>query len=344
MSKQSSRPEEIKKQTLEQAGQNLSSFCSLVKKVEFRSLFCSRKNTFMDNNTSHSLSPPFVNFKSISHMSIAVAVSILSPLAVVANGLVLAAIWRNPSLRTPSYVLLAGLALTDFGTGLISQPLYTIELMYFLDTRGSTVVTYAIVDGSVTFFSHSTIFIMTIMSVERWLHMARRSLISVRRACFIVVFLFLLPIPITVYRVFQRLRRAPTTVTDVISCSLVPILLTLTSVAYLQVFRIIRRHQHQIQANEMSQNFPQPAINLTKYKKSVFSILYILVVFSIGYVPVAICMGMSTVWMNELVALWVNISFVLMFLSSSLNPLLYLWRMKDIRNEVKLLVKRILHC
>lgn len=278
-------------------------------------------------------------------MSTAVAVSILSPLAVVANGLILAAIWRNPSLRTPSYVLLAGLALTDFGTGLISQPLYvTNELIYFLDPRGSTVVTYAMVDGSVTFFSHSTIFIMTIMSVERWLHMARRSLISVRRACFIVVFLFLLPIPITVYRVFQRLRRASTTVTDVISCSLVPFLLTLTSVAYLQVFRIIRRHQQQIQANEMSQNFPQRAINLTKYKKSVFSILYILVVFSIGYVPVAISMGISTVLMNELVALSINISFVLMFLSSSLNPLLYLWRMKDIRNEVKLLVKRILHC
>ena len=32
-----------------------------------------------------------------------------------------------------------------------------------------------------------------------------------------------------------------------------------------------------------------------------------------------------------------------MFLSASLNPLLYLWRMKDIRNEVKLLVKKILH-
>ena len=276
-------------------------------------------------------------------MSTAVAVSILSPLAVVANGLVLAAIWKNPSLRTPSYVLLAGLAFTDFGTGLISQPLYvTIELMYFLDPRGSTVVTYAMVDGSVTFFSHSTTFIMTIMSVERWLHVARRSLISVRRACFIVVFLFLLPIPITVYRVFQRLRRAPTTVADVISCSLVPFLLTLTSVAYFQVFRIIRRHQQQIQANEMPQNFPQPAINLTKYTKSVFSILYILVVFSIGYVPVAISMGISTVLMNELVALCINISFVLMFLSSSLNPLLYLWRMKDIRNEVKLLVKRIL--
>ena len=53
-------------------------------------------------------------------MSVIVAVALLSPVAVVGNGLVLAAIWRNPSLRTPSYILLAGLAITDFCTGLIT--------------------------------------------------------------------------------------------------------------------------------------------------------------------------------------------------------------------------------
>jgi len=304
----------------------------------------------MDINMTRSTPPPLDNFKRIMRvhdsaiLSTAVAVSISSPLAVVANGLILAAIWRNPSLRTPSYILLAGLALTDLGTGLISQPLYvTNDLIYLLEPRRSTVETSAMVDGSITFFSHSTVFIMTLMSIERWLHMARRSLINVRRASFIVVCLFLLPIPVTVYRVVQRLKRAPTPVVDAISSSLVTFLLTISSVAYFKVFRIIRHHQQQIQTTGMSQNFAvQPAINLTKYKKSVFSILYILVVFYMGYIPVAISMAISTVLINEVVVLFTNFSFVFMFLSSSLNPLLYLWRMKDIRNEVKLLAKRIL--
>ena len=51
-----------------------------------------------------------------------VVTSLLSPMAVAGNALIMAAIWRNPSLRTPSYVLLAGLAFTDFCTGLLSQP------------------------------------------------------------------------------------------------------------------------------------------------------------------------------------------------------------------------------
>ena len=52
--------------------------------------------------------------------------SLLAPMAIVANALILAAIWTNLSLRTPSYVLLAGLAFTDFCTGLLTQPFYVV--------------------------------------------------------------------------------------------------------------------------------------------------------------------------------------------------------------------------
>lgn len=57
-------------------------------------------------------------------MSVIVAVALLSPVAVMGNGLVLAAIWRNPSFRTPSYILFAGLAIIDFCTGLITAIVY----------------------------------------------------------------------------------------------------------------------------------------------------------------------------------------------------------------------------
>ena len=58
---------------------------------------------------------------------IAIAAAVLSPVAVVKNALVLTAIWRNLTLRTTSYIVLAGLAFTDFGTGLISQPFWIVK-------------------------------------------------------------------------------------------------------------------------------------------------------------------------------------------------------------------------
>ena len=123
--------------------------------------------------------------------------------------------------------------------------------------RQILVVTYAMLDGCVTFFSHSTVFIMTVMSIERWSHMAKRSLINFRRACFIAVVLFLLPIPVTVYRVIQHLKPVSTPVVNICyfhASSLVTFLLTVSSVAYFKVYRMIRRHQQQIQANEMKSN------------------------------------------------------------------------------------------
>ena len=45
-------------------------------------------------------------------------------IATVGNLLVLAALSRTPSLRSPTYVLLSGLALSDLGVGLIAQPTF----------------------------------------------------------------------------------------------------------------------------------------------------------------------------------------------------------------------------
>ena len=87
-----------------------------------------------------------------------IVIAVLEPVTVVGNALVLAAIWRNPSLRTPSYILLAGLAFTDFCTGIITEPCFSAnELLHLINPsthfRGKKrwptyyVVTRAIADG-----------------------------------------------------------------------------------------------------------------------------------------------------------------------------------------------------
>ena len=280
-----------------------------------------------------------------------VAIAILSPFAVVGNGLVLAAIWKNPSLRTPSYILLAGLAFTDFCTGLITEPyfvaneliFFTYSMISFTDKKSWPtfyLITRTIGDGCLEyFFFNMTLMMITLMSIEWWLHMSRRSLITVRRLYHIFAVLFFLPIPLAVYRVEDIGNRAFNIVgmLDLVLC------LCITSVAYFKVFRIIRRHQQQIHANVLSQSFAQPAINLEKYKKSAFSIMYIVIIFYIGYLPKAMTWGLLLfVTVNKKVVLkFFFVSFVLAFLSSSLNPLLYLWRMKDIRDEVRKMVKQL---
>ena len=160
--------------------------------------------------------------------------------------------------------------------------------------------------------------------------MSRRSLFTVRRASFIVVILLLLMLPSAIF------LRGIQIISLVMFCVIV------TSVAYFKVFQIIRRHQQQIQASMSVENAIQPAINFVKYKKSIYTILYILCVFYIGYVPFVITIGLvyyspENLYLMEIL---LDISMLLMFLSSSINPLIVLRRLKDIRDEVSKLLKQ----
>ena len=60
---------------------------------------------------------------------------VLSPVAVVGNALILAAIWKRTFQRTWLYVLLSGLAFSDFCTGLIVQPLLALFFFCFLTSQ-----------------------------------------------------------------------------------------------------------------------------------------------------------------------------------------------------------------
>ena len=300
------------------------------------------------NSTTH---PPHSNNAAFYRETVAssVVLALFSPVAVTVNALVLAAIWRNPLLRTPSYIFLTGLALTDFCSGLIGMPISVANgLIYLTEPQmnlrdantwpTSYLKTRVIVDVCGSYLFHVTILTMTLMSIERWLHMTRRSLITVRRACFAVAVLLLTPVPSFIYVI----QGTFTSTFSIISLSILLVCLTTTSVCYFKVFRIIRRHQQQIHANELSQNVQQPAINIQKYKKSVFTILYILVVFYISYLPTIVALALFLVLpINEFTFWLLTVTAIFFFSSSLLNPLLYFWRMSDIRNEVRDLVRKM---
>ena len=114
--------------------------------------------------------------------------SLLAPMIVAANTLILTAIWKNPSLRTPSYVLLAGLAFTDFCTGLLTQPFFALYQWADLTGNIEMLCTAGVATQGVGYFLSSlTVIVMAIMAVERWLHMSRRSLLTVRRVVILYI-------------------------------------------------------------------------------------------------------------------------------------------------------------
>ena len=282
------------------------------------------------------------------NLSIFVIIAVLSPLAVAGNTLILVAIWKRTFVRTPFHILLSGLAFTDLCTGLIAKPFVTVNTFSSAANPGIvrekpllTMTLLAIGDVSATYFIAITILLITLMSVERWLHMSRRSLITSRRRCFTIIILLLAPVPLVISRSLDIINETDGRVQNTLTITLMLICYLITSFAYFKVHRIIRHHQQQVRANETSQNFGQQSIDLAKYKKSVASMLYILLLFSVCFLPYIVSTGVSVSvgYSPELFAVKA-FSFMLVFLSSSLNPGLYVWRMNDIRNGVKHLLCR----
>ena len=189
---------------------------------------------------------------------ISIIVAMMSPLAVAGNTVILAVIWRNSSLRTPSYILLCGLVVSDFCMGLITQPFYVAVYCICLekpiqdvdeDPDGSSFLSTAvtITIGCGNYLGFASALIITFMSIERWLHMARRSLVTARRAGFLVVILIFLPIPLA-YVNFLDAKKGHRS--NAIVFMLLLVCLCTTTFAYYKVCRIVRTHQLQVQENQ----------------------------------------------------------------------------------------------
>ena len=277
--------------------------------------------------------------------SAAVVIALLSAPAVVGNALILATIWRRTFLRTSFHSLLSGLAVTDFLTGLISQPLYALFHLIHRKNAAAIQVNSEVVNviGKIAGFSaylfvNMTVDTMTVMSVQRLLHMSRRSLTTSHHRYYAAIVILLFPIPsLVVYSLALKEPAFWNTLFRVTIAKFSFCYVTI-SFAYFKVYQIIRRHQLQIQANGTSQNFGQSAIDLEKYKKSVATLLYIFLLFSICFLPFAISSAVALKTTAQVSKSVISLSLVLVFLSSSLNPGLYIWRMRDIRRGLKQLL------
>ena len=264
---------------------------------------------------------------------------LLAPMTVTGNAFVLAAIWRNPALRTPSHVLLAGLAFTDFCTGLISLPVFAAFMSAHLRER-SLRCTFNLISYCVGhFFAASTVGIITMAAAERWLCMSRRSLLTVRRVTILYIIMVCLITAYVTVRVFsfRYLSKDIDNLLDGVFLTAAAICILVIAVSYYKVFGIIRHHQKGVQANQNS-------INIAKYKKSIFTVLYILALFVIGYIPY---LGSELTFhllqeFGDMFLTCSNFTLIFVYFSSLLNPLLYCWRIKEIKMGVKNLVEKLL--
>ena len=116
----------------------------------------------------------------------------------------------------------------------------------------------------------------------------------------------------------------------------------LTTMAYVRIYEVVKYHQNQIYSQNQLQN--APTREALRQRKSAYNSFFVSVVFLACYFPFFPCTILYMANTSEISFLIAQFaSFFLICLNSSLNPLVYCWRYREIRQIVKNTMKKIIH-
>ncbi len=265
--------------------------------------------------------------------------SVFSLITLTGNSVILHVIRKTRELHSPSFILLFCLAASDLLVGLICQPSF---VAYKIAELGKTFGLYCTLRMLHTILGWTTagvsLLTLSLVSVDRLLaltlHLRYTTIVTVSRVFQITAFLWIGNFTGVLLR-FCILGRGWLFV------PLVTLLLTflVTALSTLKIFQIVRRHRRQI--SQQQQSVQLNTVNVLKCRKSAVTVLYVYGLFLIFYVPFLVTIFVETLTGYTL-TLKIAYDYVttVVFINSFLNPLVYCWRIGEIRRAVKNTLRR----
>ena len=266
----------------------------------------------------------------------------LSITAFLGNTLILVALKKETSLHPSSKVLFRSLATTDLCVGISAEPLAVVYLMSVVNERWD-VCYYAHLMNFATggILCTASFFTLTAISVDRLLALLLglryRHIVTSWRAYIAVTAMWVFSIFFSSTnfwnpRVFSWLFYIGLSV-----C------LTITISSYTKIFYTLHRRQHDIQ-NDAFQGHPtRPTpLNIVRYRRAVSSALWLQVALVVCYLPYSIVVALipQKGFSSSLYLSW-QVTSIPVYLNSSLNPILYCWKIREVRQAAIDTLKRL---
>ena len=261
------------------------------------------------------------------------------------NTVILAALSKASSLHSPSKILLRSLALTDLSVGLLAEPLF-VTFLISLEKESKNICSQIIVIGVFIdiCFSLLSLFTLTAISVDRLLALLLgiryRQVVTFKRVLLIVISFWTLCVTFSVTSFWTHKFLKYYSFISVTLC------VVISTYCYIKIYRKLFHHQAQIQehVHQGQQNGHAP-LNITRYKKTVSSTLCVQLTLITCYLPAGIVTALVTV-QEMTAALFVawTFSLTLVFLNSTLNPILYCLKSRAVRRAVVETVRQIYCC
>ena len=268
---------------------------------------------------------------------------ILTITATLGNSLILFALHKDKSLHPPSKLLLRCLTVTDLSVGVIGQPAAVTLLLSAINENWKLCrVAKYLAYVTTTICSGVSLSTLTAIGVDRLLALLLglryRQVVTVKRVRTIIFLFWLKSSVVGVLYVWDM------TAYFISSAVLVMLEVVISTYSYARIFCTIRSQQTQVQDNLGSQR-GSISPNMARYKKTVINALWVHLNLATCYLPFAVVMTVSAVQglsPSVFLAEFVAVNFI--YLNSSLNPVLYCWKIKEVRQAVKETLRQFWAC
>jgi len=290
----------------------------------FAESYCSSNSTYYY--------PAAQQFPTTIYIFACVVGVILSVSSTLGNTMILLALRKCQSLHSPSKALLSNLALTDLFVGLIVLPLFTVHYLMIILEMPSYYCAIAITYGRTsTFIVGVSLHTITTIAIDRYLafhlRLRYRELVKLRRVVCLLVIEWIATAVWSGSWFLSVLINMYSGAVGLLSwCLIIPL-------CYFSIYRNLRRHVAQIHCNLNSS--ASTDFDVAQYKKTVNSLLWIYGLLLVCYMPhlTSLLVTLFT-GLNPTSRFALHLSSIAVFANSSLNPILYCWKIKEIREIV----------
>lgn len=264
----------------------------------------------------------------------------LSITTIIGNTVVIMSIWKNPSLHSPSNTILFGLAVCDFGVGFLVQPLYVIYQCFYIANQKQTWLILMKAFNILSNLLCGISFLTTVaVSVDRYLaiylHLRYRELVTIPRAAFLLGALWLIAaffVSTLIWNPAASLYAA---------LSIIAFCIATTVGMYSKIFTVLQSHQRKICLQRTNQELRAPL----QQRKSALNMFYVCFIHAICYLPYFVFLilrdGYAT---TNFTYLGTEFCQTLIFSNSCINPVIYCWRLREIRAAVKNTLQKFICC
>ena len=258
---------------------------------------------------------------------------------------------KTLSLSKPLKTLLLSLAVSDLGVGLLVQPLYIALLVVLLtpstENDPSVSATYVAFLIPANLFSYASFFGVVALSTDRFLaiklHLRYQELVTHKHVTAPAISIWVFSAFLSLIRMWIPVN----TIFLIYAVIEVVCALTATFLNY-KIYLAVQGHRSQIQALQVQQvagNSELTPVNVARLRKSAVGTFYIYLIFLACYLP-QVCMKVVVIFSGHTTATkqLYCYAWTIVFLNSALNPIIYCWKMRHIRQAIVTTLRNMLLC